>query len=127
MNVFRALVLGSAAAALLAGCAGMEQPDVERVAADFATGDPAVRCELLAPAALAALEADDSAPCTATVGRLAPSGGEVQQTTVWGDEAQVRLTDDTLFLTRTGAGWKVVAAGCTRGGELPYKCRLEGP
>jgi hypothetical protein len=104
----------------------MERPDVERVATDFATGDPGVRCALLAPAALAALESDESAPCTATVGELAPSGGQVQQSAVWGDEAQVRLADDTLFLTRTGAGWKVIAAGCTSNGDLPYQCRVEG-
>jgi hypothetical protein len=127
MNAFRTFVLGTAAAVLLAGCAGMERPDVERVATDFATGAPAVRCQLLAPAALAALESDESAPCTAVVGDLAPPGGEVRQTAVWGDEAQVQLTDDTLFLTRTGAGWKVIAAGCTPNGDLPYECRLEGP
>ncbi len=61
------------------------------------------------------------------MGRLAPPGGQVQQTEVWGDEAQVRMTGDTLFLTRTGAGWKVIAAGCTSGGDLPYQCRVEGP
>jgi hypothetical protein len=127
MNVFRTFVLSGAAAALLAGCAGMERPDVERVATDFATGAPGVRCALLAPAALAALESDESAPCTATVGRLAPPGGQVQQTEVWGDEAQVRMTGDTLFLTHTGAGWKVIAAGCTPNADLPYECRLEGP
>jgi hypothetical protein len=123
MNVL--LVLG--AVAVLAGCAGMERPEVERVAVDFATGGPAARCALLAPAALSALESTQSAPCAETVGRLASSGGQVQRTEVWGDEAQVRLSDDTLFLTRTSAGWKVVAAGCTSGGDLPYKCRVEGP
>jgi hypothetical protein len=44
---------------------------------------------------------------------------------VWGDNAQVRLTGDTLFLTRTDAGWKVAAAGCVPQGEAPYLCRLE--
>jgi hypothetical protein len=124
MNVIRAFVLG-AAVATLAGCAATERPDVERVATAFTAGDPAARCALLAPAALAALEREG--PCVATVGRSAPSGGPVLQTSVWGDEAQVRLTGDTLFLTHTGAGWKVVAAGCTPNGDLPYTCRLEGP
>jgi hypothetical protein len=124
MNVIRAFMIG-AAVAMLAGCAATERPDVERVATDFASGDPAVRCAVLAPAALASLERDG--PCTATVGESAPSGGQVLQTSVWGDEAQVRLSRDTLFLTRTGAGWRVVAAGCTPNGDLPYVCRLEGP
>jgi hypothetical protein len=127
MYAFRTFVLGAAAAVLLAGCAGMERPDVERVATDFATGGPAIRCQLLAPAALAALERAESAPCVAVVGDLAPPGGEVRQTAVWGGEAQVHLAGDTVFLTRTGAGWKVIAAGCTPNGDLPYECRLEGP
>jgi hypothetical protein len=124
--LLRAFVLGGAVA-VLAGCAGTERPEVDRVATDFATGGPAARCALLAPAALTALESAQSAPCAEAVGRLAPSGGQVQRTEVWGDEAQVRLTDDTLFLTRTSAGWKVVAAGCASNGDLPYKCRVEGP
>lgn len=124
MNVIKAFILG-AAVAMLAGCAATERPDVERVATDFATGSPTVRCALLAPATLATLEREG--PCIATVGAPAQPGGQVLQTAVWGDEAQVRLSGDTLFLTRTGAGWKVVAAGCTPNGDLPYVCRLEGP
>jgi hypothetical protein len=126
MNVFRAFMI-SASVAVIGGCAGMERPEVERVATDFATGNPAVRCALLAPAALAALESAASAPCLDTVDQLAPSGGQVRHTEVWGDEAQVRMTGDTLFLTHTGAGWKVIAAGCTPNADLPYECRLEGP
>jgi hypothetical protein len=124
MNVIRAFILG-AAVAMLAGCAATERPDVERVASDFVTGDPSARCALLAPATLAAVERDG--PCVAAVGTPAPSGGQVLQTSVWGDEAQVRLSGDTLFLTRTGGGWKVTAAGCTPNGDLPYDCRVEGP
>ena len=124
MNVIRAFILG-ATIAMLAGCAATERPDVERVAQEFASGDPSVRCALLAPAALAAVEREG--PCVAGVAASAPEGGDVLQSSVWGDESQVRLSDDTLFLTRTSAGWKVVAAGCTPNGELPYECRLEGP
>jgi hypothetical protein len=124
MNVIRTFIL-AAVVAMLAGCAATERPDVERVATAFATGDPTLRCALLAPAALASLEREG--PCAATVGTSAPSGGQVLQTAVWGDEAQVRMSGDTLFLTRTGAGWKVVAAGCRPNGDLPYVCRLEGP
>jgi hypothetical protein len=73
---------------------------------------------------VAALEREG--PCVAAV-PASPPGGQVLETAVWGDDAQVRLSGDTLFLTRTGAGWKVVAAGCTPNGDLPYVCRLEGP
>jgi hypothetical protein len=126
MNLLRTVAV-CGAAVLLTGCAGMQRPDVERVAAEFATGNPAARCALLAPAALASLEHDDSQACAAAVAEVAPSGGQVQQSQIWGDEAQVRLADDTLFLTRTSAGWKVIAAGCTADGDAPYNCRVEGP
>jgi hypothetical protein len=115
------------ATAFLSGCAGLQQPEVEQVAAAFATGDPAARCELLAPATLAALEVGEAAACGQAIGDLAPTGGQVVHTEVWGDAAQVRLADDTMFLTRTDAGWKVAAAGCTANGDAPYLCRVEGP
>jgi hypothetical protein len=124
MSVIRAFVLG-ATVAMLAGCAATERPDVERVAADFTSGDPTARCALLAPATLAAVERDG--PCVAVVGPSVPSGAQVLQTSVWGDQAQIRLSGDTLFLTRTGGGWKIAAAGCAPNGDLPYECRVEGP
>ena len=46
---------------------------------------------------------------------------------MWGGTAQVRTSADTLFLTRTGQGWRIAAAGCTPQGEAPYQCRVEGP
>lgn len=122
----RGLALGCGAV-LLAGCAGLQQPEVEQVATRFATGDPAERCALLGPATVAALEQSESAACVQVVGELAPTGGQVRHAVVWGDKAQVQMADDTLFLTRTGAGWKVAAAGCTPNGEAPYACKVEGP
>lgn len=115
------------AAAVLSGCAGLQQPEVERVATDFATGNPAARCALLAPATLAALTASEPAACGGRVSELAPSGGQVVHTEVWGDAAQVRLADDTQFLIHTNAGWKVAAAGCAPNGDGPYRCQVEGP
>jgi hypothetical protein len=116
-----------AAGALLTGCAGLEQPDVEDVATRFAAGEPSVRCELLAPATLATLEVSEGSACAQTIGDLAPSDTQVLHTEVWGTEAQVRLATDTMFLTRTSAGWRVAAAGCTPNGDAPYQCRVEGP
>jgi hypothetical protein len=122
----RGLALGCGLA-LLPGCAGLQQPEVEQVAVGFSTGDPAVRCALLAPATLSALETSESAGCVQAVGALAPAGGQVQRAVVWGDKAQVQMADDTLFLTLTGTGWRVAAAGCTPSAEAPYACRVEGP
>jgi hypothetical protein len=112
---------------LLAGCASLQQPDVERVAAEFATGDAAARCALLAPATLAAVERTASAACAQVVAELAPSDAQVLGTAVWGDAAQVRTGADTLFLTRTSAGWKVAAAGCVPHEDAPYECEVDGP
>ncbi len=107
------------------GCADLQQPEVEQVAAAFTRSGPVDRCALLAPATVAALEYDESAPCADALGQVGLPGGQVVSSAVWGDNAQVRLTGDTLFLTRTDAGWKVAAAGCVPQGEAPYLCRLE--
>jgi len=119
-------VVVAVAAVLAGGCASAQQPDVERVARAFAQSGAADRCALLAPATVAALEHDEAAPCGDALAQLAlPDGGEIVSSVVWGDNAQVRLREDTLFLTNTSAGWKVGAAGCTPHGEAPYLCLLE--
>ena len=127
--LWRCLLCGAAlmAAVVLVSCSGLERPEVEGVATAFATGDPQARCALLASATAAAVKAADPGGCTATLGRLARSSGQVTGVAVWGDEAQVHLSDDTLFLIRTGDGWKVAAAGCRSNGDRPYECRVEGP
>ena len=120
------LVAVAVAAVPAAGCADARQPDVRRVAAAFeASPDAAQRCALIAPATVAALEHDENAPCAQALGEVELPGGDVVSAEVWGDRAQVRLTGDTLFLTRTGAGWRVAAAGCSPNGDAPYLCRLE--
>ena len=118
---------------LLVGCSGAEQDAVIRGAAAFTAAvgarDARAACAQLAPATRAEVEWRFSAPCAAALGELRrPVGtGPVVAVSVWGGSAQVRLTDDTLFLSDTGGGWKVVAAGCHEQGEAPYRCELEGP
>ncbi|MGY1638769.1 hypothetical protein ACI78V_19145 [Geodermatophilus sp. SYSU D00742] len=116
-------------AVALSGCASLETRDVGAVAAGFEdpTGDPAQRCSLLAPAALAALESEASAPCEDALADVPLPGGAVESVEVWGGNAQVRLSGDTVFLAETGTGWKVVAAGCRPRAEAPYDCEVEGP
>ncbi|WP_456918853.1 hypothetical protein [Geodermatophilus sp. SYSU D00708] len=119
----------AAVAALLGGCAGLEADDVGTVARVFedASGDPAQRCELLAPATRAALESDESAPCADALEQIPLQGGTVESVEVWGRDAQVRLSGDTVFLTESHAGWLVTAAACQRRGEAPYDCEVDGP
>jgi hypothetical protein len=122
-NVLAATVL----ALVLSGCGSLSADEVERVATDFAASgsDPGARCGLLAPGARAALVAEESTSCEEAVVQVPVSTGEVTSVQVWGQEAQVRLADDTLFLTRTSDGWRISAAACEGGGEdRPYDCRL---
>jgi hypothetical protein len=123
----RAVVIAAGAVALLTGCSAADRPEVEHVALTFedATVDPQSRCALLAPKTLAALEQE--APCTDAIEQLPLQGGEVTAVEIWGGEAQVRLSGDTVFLTQTSAGWRVVAAACQPQGEAPYDCEVEGP
>ena len=121
-----AVVLGTA---LLTGCAGLQEGEVGRVAGAFEdpAATPAERCALLAPATLQSLESDESAPCTDVIGRVPLPGGAVEAVEVWGGQAQVRLSGDTVFLTETPTGWRVTAAACEPRGEMPYDCEVEGP
>ena len=117
----------AAAALLLSACAGLEQPEVEQVAAAFAGADPLARCQMLAPATVSALQTRRAESCVQAMSQLSLPKGAVVSSTVSGDRAQVRLVGDTVFLTRTSTGWKVTAAGCRSRGDARYVCRLEGP
>ncbi len=93
-------VVGLAATAPLTGCAGLEEDDVGRVAGAFEdpAAAPAERCALLAPSTLQTLEAEESAPCADVIGQVPLPGGAVEAVEVWGGDAQVRLSGDTVFL-----------------------------
>jgi hypothetical protein len=129
MRMVPVLVTGLAVAVLAGGCGSSEEPEVERVAAAFAEpdGDPAARCALLASATETALTMEEGVPCPEALPELPVGEGEVRSVAVWDHEAQVQLTDDTFFLTRTDQGWRVAAAACTETGpDLPYDCQVEG-
>ncbi|MGR6967724.1 hypothetical protein ACU610_25015 [Geodermatophilus sp. URMC 61] len=121
-----AVVLATAA---LSGCTGLQEDDVARVAGAFEdpAAAPADRCALLAPATLQTLESDESAPCADAIGQVPLPGGAVEAVEVWGGDAQVRLSGDTVFLTETPSGWRVTAAACEPRGAMPYDCQVEGP
>jgi hypothetical protein len=127
VRVVPVVVTGLAVALLGAGCASSELPDVERVATLFADpdGDPAERCDLLAPATETALTRDEGVPCPDALPELPIGAGAVRSVAVWDREAQVQLTDDTFFLSRTDRGWRITAAACTARPERPYACALE--
>ena len=111
---------------LLSGCGGLAEPEVERVAEQFATGDAAARCDLLLPSTYAALVEAEGASCEDAIEQVEIGSGDVVEVGVWGEEAQARLSDDTLFLTHTPAGGRVFAAACApQGQDRPYDCEVE--
>ena len=127
----RSVVLAALAGAclVLTGCSSMQQPEVEQAATTFEDpgADPETRCDLLAPATLAAFEKDESSSCAEAIEQVPLGGGEVESVEIWGGDAQVRLSGDTVFLTETRAGWRITAASCQSRGEAPYDCEVEGP
>jgi hypothetical protein len=114
------------AALSVTGCASTQEPEVQRVATAFedSAADPAARCDLLTPKALAALEKSESQSCADAIGQLPLDGGTVRSVQVWGGDAQVKLSGDTVFLTETHSGWKVSAAACTPNTDAPYDCEV---
>ena len=117
----------------LAGCGSVgERGDA---AADVALSllravqsqDGATACATLAPKTLEDLEESAGEPCDrAVLDADLPSPGTVTGTDVYGQWAQIRLSDDTLFLAVFPGGWRVVAAGCTPQGDEPYNCTVQG-
>jgi hypothetical protein len=129
----RRAAIASVAAALLALCAcGADDTAAEKAASAFVTalgaGDLVQVCELLAPAARATFEYQQSKPCPQAIQQDDLAPGAVLQVEVWGGAAQARTSSDTLFLTRTAQGWRVAAAGCVaQADDAPYACKVSGP
>jgi hypothetical protein len=92
-----------------------------------ATGDGAAACVLLAPATVEQIEQDSGMSCgDAVVEEDLPEAEPVTSAHVYGQWAQVRLGEQTLFLAVFPGGWRVVAAGCRPRGERPYECVVDG-
>ncbi|MFI7407236.1 hypothetical protein ACIBU0_00945 [Streptomyces sp. NPDC049627] len=84
-------------------------------------------CALLAPNTLEELEKSEQTACDQAVTQEElPAADSVRNVDVYGDQARVVLTGDTLFLAHFPTGWKVTAAGCTPRPEQPYDCRVKG-
>ncbi|MBG0817722.1 hypothetical protein [Planomonospora sp. ID82291] len=130
----RTRVMLAAAAALAAGAASAGCASADRVPARHAAeafyaavsaGQGGRACALLTPEAAEGLRTGGQR-CEQAVLDLDLPGGAPGAAEVWGDEARVRLTRDTVFLHRFARGWLVRAAGCRPRGALPYSCEVEG-
>ena len=132
MRIWHALPL-VVAVMTLAGCGSVseQRAGVSAVALRLLTAvnanDGAAACVVLAPDTRAELEQTAGKPCAeAIVEEALPKPGTVRSSAVYGQWAQVVLSDDTLFLAAFPGGWRVVAAGCHPRGQRPYDCALQG-
>ena len=89
--------------------------------------DGAAACAALAPSAADEVQQSAGKPCEqAILDENLPKPAAVVGTSVYGQWAQVRLADDTIFLGMFPGGWRVMAAGCTARGDRPYDCLVQG-
>jgi hypothetical protein len=120
-------------ALVLAGCGSVDERGdsaaaaATRMLSAVEAEDGAAACAVLAPDTTSELEESAGKPCAeAILEEDLPAPGAVTDAEVYGQWAQVRLTDDTVFLGVFPGGWRVVAAGCTPREERPYDCALQG-
>jgi hypothetical protein len=122
------ILLILAALAAVAGCAVDPAPAgraAERFHAALAAHQEEAACGMLTRKASEKLP-DPGQSCAEALRELnLGPGGAITSVSVWGDDAQVRLAGDTLFLHRFGDGWRVRAAGCEPVRDLPYDCEVE--
>jgi hypothetical protein len=84
----------------------------------LASGDYGRACGLLIPSAVEKVEAGAPGTCAEKLSQLdVPVAATVQDSAAYGRNAQVVMDQDTLFLARSGDGWRITAAGCTSRGE----------
>ncbi|MFI9150984.1 hypothetical protein [Streptomyces sp. NPDC053367] len=122
-----------AVAAGLAGCAtlGERETAASRAAQRFAESvrreDGPRACAALAPETRQELEQSAESPCPeALLQEDLSYRGRVRSVQVYGQQAQVVLDGDTLFLSRFPTGWRVTAAGCEPRPQRPYQCQVKG-
>jgi hypothetical protein len=128
-----AAALAVSALVLLSGCAdvGSREASASDIAVRLLNAvdvkDGVAACAVLAPDTAAELEQSARKPCAeAVLDEDLPAPATVSGTDVYGQWAQVRLSDDTMFLAVFPGGWRVVAAGCTPRRSRPYDCALQG-
>ncbi|MEU3607732.1 hypothetical protein AB0E83_20140 [Streptomyces sp. NPDC035033] len=123
------------AAFLLGGCgasAASEDGATDagrRFAAAVSAGDYRTGCALLAPETREQVEEDARGACGPGLRQAElPTAGLPRGVDVYGREALLRMTGDTLFLSRFDEGWLVTAAGCAppESKDEPYRCSVKG-
>ena len=99
----------------------------ERFSGEVRGGDLEAGCAMLAPQTVEELEGSAGKPCAEALAEEdLPAVGTVRAVEVYGGQAEVRGSGDTLFLTDLGGPWQVVAAGCRPRRDRPYDCAVKG-
>jgi hypothetical protein len=131
--VLAVVVMMAGATIGISGCSALNPgtdaavETVQRLHDDLAAGDTGQACALLAPNAVEGVEQGETGSCPNKLAQLSlPQSGAVTDSRAYGSSAQVRLQDDTVFLTRSGNEWKITAAGCIQRGDRPYDCAVKG-
>jgi hypothetical protein len=118
------------AATVLAGCAivGPADDPPADAAGAFARalgrGDGEAACRLLIEGAVGEVKRSEGRPCPQAITSMSlPTSDRAALVDVYGINARVVTDSDVLFLSNSGAGWKVIAAGCReQSGDRPYSC-----
>ena len=119
-----------ATALLLASCSGTQDGPAADVAQGLLSavdrGDGAAACALLAPAAVDELEQSSDKPCDEAVLEEDLGSGRTElAVAVFDQMAQVRFSDETVFLSRFDGDWLVVGAACIDQPAGPYDCSIQ--
>ncbi|WP_229870558.1 hypothetical protein [Streptomyces longisporoflavus] len=132
----RGVRTGALAAALLAalsGCGSVQEREdaaadtVLRFQENLRGPDTTRGCAQLAPGTRDELEQTAELPCPRALSDAGlPTAVDVRAVDVYGRQARVVTTRDTLFLSSFPGGWKITAAGCTERPEMPYQCLVKG-
>ena len=115
------------------GCGGSPDTAVSSVSDAFrqaVAGQEGTRaCDLLSAQTVSEIEQSSGKPCaTAVLQENVPTTGGASAVRVYGQMAQVRYGDDTVFLSHFHEGWRLVAAGCrlSSGAAQRFDCRVKG-
>ncbi len=125
----RLTLIGCVALLTLAGCSNIGQQQAAEAALEWTTAAPSQACELLAPDTADAVAEQSDGNCVRALAAIErPRAGAVLGTELAGQNAQVRLENDVVFLALFPDGWRVTAADCQRDDpdpEVPYRCEVE--
>src|SRR5919205_1958134 len=116
MPTVRSVVAAAVLLSAVAGCApAAGKSEAAAAATRFAAAlthkDGGGACAMLSQAARSSVETSSREECQRAILDVRSSTGATE-VSLWGDEAQVRIGTDTIFLDSTTSGWRVRAAGC---------------